>query len=91
VGGGLEIELRLDGNGIGESDIAAFERETGAVESSLAFENIDAAETAGRPAEPRMRRSASPESRAIAVRIWSSGAVTTWMSSFTLLSGELAA
>src|SRR5580704_5443679 len=47
--------------------------------------------TAGRATEPRRRRSASPERRAIAVRIWSSGAVWTWMSSLTLLSGELAA
>ena len=46
--------------------------------------------TLGRATEPRRRRSASPDSRATAVFICSSGAVRTATSSFTLYSGELA-
>src|SRR6266852_1097214 len=37
VRAGLKIELRLDGNGIGESDVSALKREAGTVEGGLAF------------------------------------------------------
>ena len=47
VGGGLEIELRLDGDGIGEGNVAAFEGEVSAVKGGLTFEDIDAAQESG--------------------------------------------
>ena len=47
MGGGLQIELGLDGNGIGERDIAALEGEASAVEGGLPFEDVDAAENGG--------------------------------------------
>jgi len=47
VRGGLEIELRFDGNRIGETDVSAIESVARAVEGGLTFENIDAAENSG--------------------------------------------
>ena len=89
MSGGLEIELRLNGNRIGESDVSSLKRETGPVESGLAFEDVDAAKDGGAchgAAEAEIGVTGEP---AIAVRIWSSGAVCTWISSLMLLSGEL--
>lgn len=47
VSGGLKVELRLNGDGIGEGDVAALEGKSSAMECGLAFQNIDAAEYGG--------------------------------------------
>src|SRR4029077_20962817 len=47
VSGGLEIELRLDGNRVGKGDIATLERKASAVEGGLTFKDIDPAEDGG--------------------------------------------
>ena len=57
MAGGLQVKLGLDGNRIGESDVAALEGKADAVEGGLTFENIDPAEDGGpghRAAQPKV-------------------------------------
>ena len=71
MAGGLQVELGFDGNRVGESDVAALERKTDAVECGFTFKDIDTAENGG------TRRRSAEAKIGVAGKAGNSGAVWT--------------